>query len=116
MLTQDMIFMDFGIISKEKNKSLFSGRQNGCEYAQDYNLTSFDNRPLLHFIVPENIVIAGSFYLGLLEKYFQLFTNKEECYKYITYNSEYYEKNKVPELERGMDRAFRLNVTSDYLK
>lgn len=114
MLTEDMIFMDFGIISNKKNKSLFSGKQNGYDYAQDYNLVLFDNKPLLHLIVPGSIVIAGSFYLGLLENYFQLFKNKEECYKYITYNVEYYEKNKVPELERSMDRAFRWNRISDY--
>lgn len=85
-----------------KNK-LFAGKKNGLAFLETL-FVDIKDYSLINLKIAPEVVIASSFYLGLLSRFFEKFKSKNEILNSLQINGESCFKIKNLELERAIYR------------
>jgi hypothetical protein len=97
------------LIKENKNKSLFSGRTNGEQAYNFFELSGASKDDMINISVPEEIIISSSYFLGLLEKVMRKFDDLLEYRKHV--NAANLSGQNLKEYERAVTRGFYKNTS-----
>lgn len=105
------ILVDFNRLVNTQHKTLFAGRANGRKASEFFGVDLFDvnGNDFLTFIIPENIVVSSSYFLGMLENILPKFSSTSQFYEKAKIGDDDYQMGMLTELERAVDRGLYKN-------
>lgn len=103
--------IDFNELVSSSKKTLFAGRANGRKAFQHFQLKDYDvkSNDILHFEIPDDIVISSSYFLGMLENILPEFDRTEDFYSHSRYQGKVCEAGMLKELDRAVERGLYKN-------
>ncbi|EEU9992387.1 hypothetical protein ACUOJI_00850 [Escherichia coli] len=110
-MTMAQINIDFNTLVNNQHKTLFAGRANGRKASELFGVDQFDiaNDDYLNFIIPQDIVVSSSYFLGMLENILPNFTSIPEFYSRAKLGNSTYKEGMLKELERAVERGLYKN-------
>lgn len=110
-MTMAQINIDFSTLVNSQHKTLFAGRANGRKASELFGVDAFDisSDDSLNFIIPQDIVVSSSYFLGMLENILPSFTSIPEFYARAKLANNAYQEGMLKELERAVERGLYKN-------
>ncbi|OZQ45717.1 hypothetical protein CIG61_13565 [Klebsiella variicola] len=106
-----LININFNRLVSNQHKTLFAGRANGRKASELFGVDKFDisNDDYLNFIIPQDIVVSSSYFLGMLENILPNFTSIPEFYSRAKLDNSAYKEGMLKELDRAVERGLYKN-------
>lgn len=110
-MTMADIIIDFNELVRSQHKTLFAGRANGRKASELFGVDKFDreNKDILKFEIPKDIVVSSSYFLGMLENILPKFTSLTDFYTFARLGNENYKEGMLKELDRALERGLYNN-------
>lgn len=105
------ILIDFNVLVKNQDKTLFAGRANGRRASELFGVDKFDkdSNDNLNFEIPKDIVVSSSYFLGMLENILPKFTSIPDFYSRTKLGNTEYKEGMLKELDRALERGLYKN-------
>lgn len=106
------VTIDFNKLVGSTTKKLFAGRANGQEAYNYFKLKQFktDGHDLIYIVMPDNIVVSSSYFLGMLEKIMPNYSKPSDLFKVTMLDGEQYKEGMLSEFDRAVKRGLRKNA------